>query len=77
MHTMKLSGEHSSSNSQSLKAKLQSSFPCMYNQRELQPEKAFMHHLRFSWNSTGKSSREANEITQEIHLFDKHHLCKV
>lgn len=46
-------------------------------QEELQPEKGFLYRSRLSWNSAGKTSREANEITQGVHLFDKHPLCNV
>lgn len=76
-HTRKLSGEFGSSKSQRLKGQATVIISMYAEQEELQPEKAFLYYLRFSWNSTGKSSREANEITQGVHLFDKHYLCNV
>lgn len=76
-HSRKLSREISSSNSQRPKGQVTLIISMYAEQEELQPEKAFLYCLRFSSNSTGKSSREANEITQGVHLFDKHHLCNV
>lgn len=76
-HSRKLGREVSSPNSQRLKGQVTVIVSMYAEQEELQPEKAFLYHLRFSSNSTGKSSREGNEITQGVHLFDKHHLCNV